>query len=51
MWYVLEKSLVYNYMYQLSPISQKELQAFYDAYEGDKTFLQSGQFGAWRKAI
>ncbi|HEY5714681.1 MAG TPA: peptidoglycan bridge formation glycyltransferase FemA/FemB family protein [Candidatus Gracilibacteria bacterium] len=36
---------------QCKTISPKELQIFYDDYKGDKTFLQSAKFGAWRESL
>ena len=36
---------------QIKEISAQELQRFYNQFQGEKTFLQSSQYGEWRKAI
>lgn len=37
--------------YSLQSISEKDFQSFYDTYAGEKTFLQSVQYGAFRDAL
>jgi hypothetical protein len=37
--------------YSLRSISKKELHDFYDAFEGEKTFLQTPPYGDFREAL